>query len=796
MKTDALQRAKQSLRIPELWRRLNLPGEAAKSCRCPWREDQHPSFSVFDDGLRWHDFGTSEGGDAVDFLAKARGLSKGDACREFLALAGVRPAKHAPQVPRRVVEVYDYRDESGQLLYQVIRFEPKDFCARRPDPGALHGWISNLDGVRRVPYRLPELRAAVSAGERVYIAEGEKDVNALVSHGFAATCNSGGAGQWDPTFNQFLLGADVVVVQDKDKNGRKHGYKVACSLYTQARSLKLVELPDWNGHPVKDAADFFGAGASADDLPALVAQAPLFTPGAGQSAEPQALDREFAAEAPEERPFPTDCLPPVVALMVRSVARLLCVPDALPGLNALALVAAGIGKGLVLDWRPGKAHTPANLFVILSAESGSGKSETFKLLATPFLTFERALQEHWRRQVLPQLQADLRFTEGQLKRLDRKLAKDNLTPEDAERFRGEQQFHLARKVELESMLHEPQLSIQDATVEKAATVMHANAETIFSTSSDARKLADNLLGRYSKNGLADDGIYLCAFSGDDVKVDRQGREPVRLASPCLTLFWALQPDALEMLLGEDSLQQGGFLARCLIAHTHAEPQPINREPLGLADSVRDAWDGLLRSLLGAYRQPPCVVPDKEAASDAPDVAKTFVVAAAADAREALFTYHDEVVAQRKTGNLEDVGQYASRWCEQAARLALVLHAGLHGQQAHQYPLSSETATNAVSLVKWFSEQQLGLLAKGRRARAAEVEAQVLDLLEANRERKGQDYVTVRDVQRARLALTAEQARALLERLEREGILASEDARPSGGGKSARIFRRITNPVPE
>src|SRR5579862_5360260 len=34
---------------------------------------------------------------------------------------------------RRMVAEYDYRSESGELLFQVCRFEPKDFRQRRPD---------------------------------------------------------------------------------------------------------------------------------------------------------------------------------------------------------------------------------------------------------------------------------------------------------------------------------------------------------------------------------------------------------------------------------------------------------------------------------------------------------------------------------------------------------------------------------------------------------------------------------------------------------------------------------------
>ena len=33
-----------------------------------------------------------------------------------------------------IKETYDYIDETGRLLSQTVRFEPKDFRQRRPDP--------------------------------------------------------------------------------------------------------------------------------------------------------------------------------------------------------------------------------------------------------------------------------------------------------------------------------------------------------------------------------------------------------------------------------------------------------------------------------------------------------------------------------------------------------------------------------------------------------------------------------------------------------------------------------------
>jgi CHC2-type zinc finger protein len=82
-----ISKAKDFIRIPELWNMLGLSGSPSKSCHAPWREDKSASFSIFDDGRQWHDFATGDGGDAVDFLRKAQGLDAKAACREIIRLA-------------------------------------------------------------------------------------------------------------------------------------------------------------------------------------------------------------------------------------------------------------------------------------------------------------------------------------------------------------------------------------------------------------------------------------------------------------------------------------------------------------------------------------------------------------------------------------------------------------------------------------------------------------------------------------------------------------------------------------
>jgi hypothetical protein len=63
---------------------------------------------------------------------------------------------------RRIINTYDYFNEHRELLFQAVRYEPKRFSQRRPDGRG--GWTWNLESVRRVPYRLPELIEASEEG--------------------------------------------------------------------------------------------------------------------------------------------------------------------------------------------------------------------------------------------------------------------------------------------------------------------------------------------------------------------------------------------------------------------------------------------------------------------------------------------------------------------------------------------------------------------------------------------------------------------------------------------------------
>lgn len=228
---------------------------------CPAHDDRQASLSIAvkDQKILLH---CHAGCESAAILA-AIGLKMKDL---FLT---PRPVKNGKS---QIVATYDYIDKAGRLLFQAVRFEPKNFRQRRPDPTGRDGWTWNLKGVDLVPYRLPDILKAPT----VFIVEGEKDAESLWSIGLAATCNPMGAGKWRPEFSKYLEGKEVFILPDLDDPGRKHAQDVAAKLHGHALKIKIVELPATPG--VKDVSDWLANGGTKKALLELISQAGPWQP--------------------------------------------------------------------------------------------------------------------------------------------------------------------------------------------------------------------------------------------------------------------------------------------------------------------------------------------------------------------------------------------------------------------------------------------------------------------------------------------------------------------------------------
>jgi len=214
---------------------------------CPFHDDGNPSFSVnLQTGqCKCHTEACGFQGNVISF-SKRLGVQIPEDLRSQLP-------KREPTVKivrKQIVATYPYVDEKGNILFYALRYQPKSFSFAQPNGNG--GWIYNIQGVRRVPYKLPQVLAA----QEVIVVAGEKDVEKLSDAGFTATTNPMGEGNWRDEYSNYLQGKDVIIVPDNDPAGQQHAEKVKNSLIGKAKTIKVLSLPKEVGEK-GDVSDYF-----------------------------------------------------------------------------------------------------------------------------------------------------------------------------------------------------------------------------------------------------------------------------------------------------------------------------------------------------------------------------------------------------------------------------------------------------------------------------------------------------------------------------------------------------------
>jgi predicted P-loop ATPase len=245
------------------------------NAKCPAHDDTRASLGLKD---------TDDGNVAYNCKAGCSTAAVADALRGRRLLPEHEVREKPAKPRRRIVATYDYKDATGALLFQVVRYYPKDFRQRRPDGNG--GWNWSVGDLDRPLYCLPELLAA-DAAEPVFLVEGEKDADRLRSCGLVATTTAQGAKGWVKSNHAPLAGRHVVLLPDNDAAGRSYAVQAALDLAGKAASLRWVTLPDV---PEKgDVSVWLDRGGTVDLLRDMVALAQHYEPPHAGPVAPEAV---------------------------------------------------------------------------------------------------------------------------------------------------------------------------------------------------------------------------------------------------------------------------------------------------------------------------------------------------------------------------------------------------------------------------------------------------------------------------------------------------------------------------
>ncbi|MDF1862588.1 MAG: DUF3987 domain-containing protein [Verrucomicrobiales bacterium] len=349
-------------------------------------------------------------------------------------------------------------------------------------------------------------------------------------------------------------------------------------------------------------------------------------------------------------------------------------PSAMVGSCLLGVIAMAAGKGIMVDSFEGR-HSRANLFIVVSASSGIGKSDLGKVIFAPL--YDIAFKRRQRFQAIerPQILTALRQIEVKLKRLDANAGASN----------SEIEGLIREQCELESKLREPKTLVEDCTQEALESALECGDGSLGLLSTDARAIMRNLMGRYRK-GATEEDVFLKGWSGDSIMVERITRAPLLVKDPCISMCLTVQPDLFQRVVSTQGFLESGFLARVMPVVVDSAPGFLGAtRPLDTG--AKDAYEGTIRSILEAYKfreNPVCV-----SLSD--------------DARQRLDAFRVEALC---AGNKSpEIAVCARRWAEMAVRVTLCLHLAHYAGKADQYRVDSYFAAKAIEVVRWFAVQQ-------------------------------------------------------------------------------------------
>lgn len=199
-------------------------------CKCPCHDDNSASLSVT----------TSEKGGVV--LNCFAGCNW-ETVRKELQSRGLlnMPSNGFPakvHYPDRYsgAKFYIYKDLVGNILCRKVKMPDKKMWFERFESGSYKPGLAGMS----VP--LYNLQSVVDS-PLVYLCEGEKDSETLISRGLIATTNHAGAKSWAPILTEQLKNKTVIIIPDNDDAGRKRVAIVSKALQGHVKELRVF-VPD------------------------------------------------------------------------------------------------------------------------------------------------------------------------------------------------------------------------------------------------------------------------------------------------------------------------------------------------------------------------------------------------------------------------------------------------------------------------------------------------------------------------------------------------------------------------
>ena len=249
-------------------------------------------------------------------------------------------------------------------------------------------------------------------------------------------------------------------------------------------------------------------------------------------------------------PFPLDALPPAIRDYAAALSESVQTPVDMAGCSVLSIIATSVQGKYMIQGKPDWIE-PLNVYLTVIAPPSERKSAIQHATIRPVSDHENR-ENQVNAAAIESSRMQRRVLERRLKAKEEQLAKGNIKQDEVDQIIRELTGHREMKP--------LRLFADDITPEKLASVLAENDGRMALLSSEAG-IFDTLAGAYSKSVNID--VMLKSYSGDQIRVDRIGRERENILHPTLTVLLMAQPNVISRVLSNETFRGRGLTARFL-----------------------------------------------------------------------------------------------------------------------------------------------------------------------------------------------------------------------------------------
>jgi hypothetical protein len=400
--------------------------------------------------------------------------------------------------------------------------------------------------------------------------------------------------------------------------------------------------------------------------------------------------------------FPVEAFSESIRQWLRYYREQFGYPEAATAMTMLSLLSASIGQQVQVIGASPNGTTPLNIWTVIVACRGSGKSSLLRALSAPIIEADLRAQATFRG-LRAKIDAELEFLRSSLPKY-----KNKNSPEDCDTYRSAK---VHERIQALEELHGLSLIIGTPSSEALKRTVAESADHFtLVLSSEGAELFSIMFGKYNEQGKMDLDAWLALKTGDYLNDTRIKRESVTVHRGLISMMLTIQNSvAKELIQNKDALLRGLFMRMYFFDPKFLRTRSTDRtdRPAPVENVLIERMNHFLERRIRSMASRVENVLDGFDRWDSPQPPADSIPCTQS-ARDAFSRFNDDGIDLEKLFCLVDgnLSGECSRWGEDAIQIAGLL-ACLEGKDI----IDEALAHKAIAIVRWCKKNFLKMLTK-------------------------------------------------------------------------------------